>query len=510
MFYLAEVVQKGKTFLGKGKIVLQLLACQQRDGWRSLANEEQIALEGYEYNPGVLLLVELAPTRDHALKLEEAQRALVGLLQDHGRLQEQVKTKEAEVEQWRESLRIQSEEVSRRQAELEIQQGELSDLKAELDELAHQHYDVRVLRDELQQVRRDLEQKNQDLSAAWQQIQAGLPEGGGTALQPAQAQAISDTLNALLSQESADSGSYAVLDRLKGLNSQQQLCLERCQDQIQRLAGGTSSGAGGAEVLHQHLQAEAVQQQLTLLEQQQAAQASLRLQVQQLVRAEAEDFDLATLERLPLEQLEERVQTLEKEAKRILTFVNDQEEELRLQREAIEQLKTRLASSDDFARLALEGELSDAEDRYRMLDDSLVEQRRTSQQRWQTYRCSRQVLDRRQGLSTPDDLGLQVDFTPLLRLLDERDEGLNRQRQQLQQELDRLQVDLPPLEPDQNGDQPHLVTQVLEESRNLQCLLSETADLFTELNRLWDLRQQLCHQLQELLAQCVQRTVAAG
>jgi hypothetical protein len=510
VFYLAEVVQKGKTFLGKGKIVLQLLACQQRDGWRSLANEEQIALEGYEYNPGVLLLVELAPTRDHALRLEEAQRTLVGLLQDHSRLQEQIKTKESEVEQWRESLRIQSEEVSHRQAELEFQQGELSNLQAELDELARQHYDVRLLRDELDQVRRELNQRNQDLSSVWDQLNAGVSGEGLRGLSPAQLEEIGITLDTLLGHDGPGSGDLSVLDQLITLNTQQQTCLDRCRDQLQRLAEGEAIPLEGSEALGRNFQVVSIQHQLTLLEQQGLAHQTLRLQLQQLIRSDADDFDPATVELLPLEQLEERVQSLENESTRIMTFVNDQEEELRPQREAIEQLKSRLATADEFARLTLEGELNDAEDRYRMLDHSLVEQRRTAQQRRQMYLRHRQILDRRRGVPTPDDLGLQVDLTPVLRLLDEQEKAQQTQYQSLQQQLEQIQADLSHQTPRAIENQPSLLVQLLEESRNLQCLMGETADLFTELNRQHELRQQLCQRLKDGLSQYLQTAVTAA
>ena len=68
---------------------------------------------------------------------------------------------------------------------------------------------------------------------------------------------------------------------------------------------------------------------------------------------------------------------------KVARFVNDQEEELGWQCKAVEELEVKMAQASDFDRLTLEQELADEKEAKKMLDQTLVGQRRSLKERHQ-------------------------------------------------------------------------------------------------------------------------------
>ena len=60
--------------------------------------------------------------------------------------------------------------------------------------------------------------------------------------------------------------------------------------------------------------------------------------------------DLVSLENMPLGELEEKLKSLQENLEKLVRFVNDQEEELTLQRQTVQELQDKIANVGDCQR----------------------------------------------------------------------------------------------------------------------------------------------------------------
>lgn len=133
MLYLAQVQKKG--FLGKTG--LRLLARQRtEDTWAAVAGEDAIiyAESPQSLGEGALVLVEVSPSRE-IVRMEDATGWVVGLVRDYltkGITQAFLQQEAERVEQWRQSLTLQSQDLARRTLELEARREQLQELEEEL------------------------------------------------------------------------------------------------------------------------------------------------------------------------------------------------------------------------------------------------------------------------------------------------------------------------------------------------------------------------------------------
>ncbi len=132
MLYLAQVQKKG--FLGKTD--LKLLARQKsEDTWAILSGEEIIlSTELPTPGEGVLVLVEVSSNRQ-ILSLQDATGWVLELVQQslvEGLTPAFLQQETERVEQWRQSLTLQSQELARRTIELEARREQLQNLEEEL------------------------------------------------------------------------------------------------------------------------------------------------------------------------------------------------------------------------------------------------------------------------------------------------------------------------------------------------------------------------------------------
>jgi chromosome segregation ATPase len=165
-----------------------------------------------------------------------------------------------------------------------------------------------------------------------------------------------------------------------------------------------------------------------------------------LLQGEELDFDgkidLEALEKMPLEELESLVKNLQTDLKRWEIFVNDQEEELTLQCQTVEELEARMATIDESERANLEEELAEEQEKKGMLAATLVGQRRNLQERQAIRSQHLKILQRRQGILSPED-AQKCSFEPLLILLEDSYQNNLQESQRLAAEIKRLQEDLP-------------------------------------------------------------------
>ena len=453
MLYLAEVQKQSKSFIGGIKTELKLLAFQRNDqNWAAVPNEETIAAEeANNFNAGVLVLVDLGVNRQVQKPPEVAGRQLANVLQNFTRLLEKSKNQEEEIEQWRQSLTYQSQELHRREMEIEAQLEQMQQVESEFERLEQQ--------------RQEIDRQLQDLDRSWERLQE--QQSRQTAgIDKEQVSGIHELVNRLaaaiahpdLALEQLNSAWEKLDSQQAGLDEQWRK-LESQRTVAQQMQSEVASETDSLQHLKQEwqqaqtfleqAQTELKVQQKALEVKQEAAQIlSLQFQsqedtYQQIYRlATGSDYvDLGqkvdlqaliqSLEIMQLPELQETVRELETDLERVKSFVNAQEEELNMQLETIQEMKNRIEQANEFDRMSLEGELGDEQDRYEMLDETLVGQRRNLREREEILKYHLQVLNRRQGIASTDG-----DRQGELQLVLRQMEG---QRQQLQSEIQRLE-----------------------------------------------------------------------
>ncbi len=168
MLYLAKV--KKREFAGKA--MLQLLAQQHSDHYWSLFSDEDSVLSAdiEDYGEGTLVVVDLSASRE-VQDIHDATGWVLELVENYlangitpGLLQNEAER----VEQWRQSLTLQSQEVARRALEIEARRDQIQDLENNLKqeqkqlevtatELEARHKSLQELEHTLQHERQQLE-----------------------------------------------------------------------------------------------------------------------------------------------------------------------------------------------------------------------------------------------------------------------------------------------------------------------------------------------------------------
>lgn len=524
MLYLAEV-QKKTGFIGGGKAELKLLACQRSEqSWSAVPGEEVIqAEEATNYNAGALVLVELTSSRQ-IQRIQEAGRQLVSILQNFSRLQEKFKTQEEEIEQWKQSLTYQSQELNRREMEMESRREQLQQMEEDFEQLEQQRQEIEGNREEANRLREELERKNQELEGAWAHLHGEmrkLEERQGELQQAAvldetQAHHIQELLSRL---SEAIAPTETVQEQLnssfEGITGQQ-IFLDQHWQNLDQQRGSA-----------QHLQEEVAQQTQTLQnrwqEWQQAqdsldnARSELKLQrsslnlkqeyAQSLSRqmqnqeklyqqvcqlTETSDkvrigqrVDIEALERMSLDELQTTVKDLQRDLEKVSHFVNDQEEELTLQQQTIEELQTQIQQANEYDRLSLETELADEQDRYQMLNETLVGQRRNLRERGEILSQHEAVLLRRQGHALPEGQEPQIDLGPVLSQMESLRQQQNDELERLESQIEQIQAAIQQAEGmvnQQSAEQENERNELKQLEENLQSQRAAAAEFTGKVN----------------------------
>ncbi|MFH7244535.1 MAG: pilus motility taxis protein HmpF [Spirulina sp.] len=526
MLYLAEV-QKKAGFIGSGKPEFKLLACQRNEySWSAVTGEETlIAPDDASYNAGALVMVEVSGSRQ-VQRHYEAGRTLTNILQTFSNLSKKSKTQEEEIEQWKQSLTFQSQELNRREMEIEARQEQLEQAEADLEKVEAQRQELETLRQSLAQQQEELERKNKDLEGAWAQLNGEMrrleerkaEETPAAGLDQAQVDQIQGVLNrlteAVMPMEALreplananDGLSYhqgllsdyrqALEGQRQGLERQQQEIDQQRIELAQRWADWHQSQAAlGAQREDLKLRQQSLKQQQEDIERFSKtlqAQGNLHQQLYDLLNTSdkvrlSKKVDVAALEAMPLDGLATLVGDLEKDMEKVSRFVSDQEEELTLERQAIDEIKVRMEQANEFERLQIETELEEEQDRYQMLNETLVGQRRNLLEREEILSQHQAVLRRRQGLAVEEAPVNAVDLEPLLNTVDE----------QRQQTVDTLQALEAAAKQTQEGIGP-LKEAIAAQEADLANRRSEIETFEAELN----LRQQELAALTGKLAVC--------
>jgi chromosome segregation ATPase len=476
VLYLAEVQKQRSGFgLGGGKAELKLLACQRGEhNWSAVPGDDAIPVEeANKFNDGTLVLVELSASKQ-VQRIQEAARQLVSILQNFSRLQDKFKDKEEEIEQWKASLTFSSQELNRREMEMQAREEQLAQMEDELERLEAQRSEIENTREEANRLREEVDRSRVEIETAWEQLrgeqqrvaqqQSQVPQGAVVDRQQteriqelmqklggaiASAQGVREQLNqsfgAVGAQQAILDGHWQQLEQKRSIAQQQQEEVDRQNQSLQNrwqewyqsqdaLAGARADLKGQQSTLSaKQDQAESVSLQVRAVE-------DLYQQLSRLASASGaavtqQKVDVSSLEKMPVEELQGLVQHLQQDLEKVFRFVNDQEEELTLQRETIEELQGKIQAASEYDRMALENEMADELESYQMLNETLVGQRLRLQEREDVLKQHQAVLWRRLGTANAPKQGGDMELGPIVA-------QLNTQRQQQSQELQRLENEI--------------------------------------------------------------------
>lgn len=518
MLYLAEAKKQTKNFLGGYKTELKLLACQHSDQtWSALPSEEAFQTEDMgEAKDGTLWILNLSNNRSLQGAPEVAAPELVRQLQKLSRLSEKLKDQQSEIERWRESLTFQFQELNKREMDIEAKESDIEERESILSQVEQQKYEV-------DQAWQRLEQEREQLSHLQQQFGVLLENS------PENNEVLQGLLQRLGAYPDAIPSLVEVIAEARKTSAQQQATFNQhwlvVTEAQQNLAKRQEAIAQKEELLMLHrqdldniyselskakvqlsLEQQGIshrQQQLAQLNAEISAAEALQTNLYRLatgaMTVDKEDkIDLQHLEQLPLGELEEIVKELQADMQKLARFVNDQEEELTLQCEAVDELQTKLSEADEYSRLTLEEELNEEQERKRMLDETLIGQRRNLKERQEILLQHLKILRRRQGVIEIDDSIPNIDLDPVIQQLEVRKHKLQQERNHLEQDVQNTRQGLQQIEVMiQQLDQQHQVKRdsFKKEEEALQSLRQDIITLDLKSHLLKSMLQPLQDQL---------------
>jgi len=527
VLYLAEIQKpkSGFNISGRSKAELKLLACQRTEqSWSAIPGEELVAApdEANNYNPGVLVLVDMNANRQIQSQLRDAGKQLVGILQNLSRQIEKYKKEADEIESWRQSLSLQTQQLQLRQEEIYGREEDLEHTRAELDRLTQE---AQALESTLEQH----EQSRAELAAQWEQLRSQeqrldrQQQSMGTSLSESQVdeiraavhqlgdktrsiapQQLAATVNAIEAQQELLGGHWQqlhyhqqqVTDTQAQLEVQQQE-IDRAKQQVQELQTALEQTQTDWEV-QQHtlsMQQEYVQRLTNRINLEQENYHKIYLMSKGGVDIGDIQIDLKQLETMPISQLQTTVENIQAEVDRSVHFVHLEEEELQEKQLAIEELQQAILAANEFDKLKLEADLAEERDGYNMLDHTLDGQRQTMRERQTFLQIHSRVLRQRQGHEPVAADKSQIEWASILQLLD-------NQRQQQQAEVTQIEAEIDNLRQTISQTKSKIERQVeayLRESKQVQALEHQylaTKQLSTELVAKVGLYQQIVQPLQ--------------
>jgi len=460
VLYLAEVKKQTKGFIGGYKTELKLLACQHNDQtWSAVAGEDILTCdETNSLGEGALLLVNLSNNRQLQGNPELAGAEMVRQLQKISRLMERSKENQEKIEQWKQSLTYQSEILNRQKVEMEARIEQIEQIEAEFEYLERKRQELETLKQQLKEQQRHLEEGqinfnfSPNLSPEQEQFIRSLAErlANNHDRGNSPSQILYSTLESVQGQQTILNSCWQSLEEQKKALENRQVANDEMLDHLEQKARELQMSRSALETAKVQLQI-----QETVLSQKQELFEHLNLTLQTtdsarqmlLSFAQGEDIDrggkidLEALEKMPLEELESLVNNLQTDLDRLETFVNDQEEELTLQSQTVEELAARMATIDQSQRANLGEELAEERERKGMLTATLVGQRRNLLERQAIRSRHLKILQRRQGILSPED-AQKCSFEPVLILLADNYQNNLQESQRLAAEIERIQEDL--------------------------------------------------------------------
>jgi DNA repair exonuclease SbcCD ATPase subunit len=537
VLYLAEVQKhKGSLLGGAGKSELKLIACQRNDqNWSPVPDEMIVADEASKLNDGALVLVELSPNRQ-VQRIQDAGRPLVNILQNFSRQVEKFKLKEEEIDQWKQSLKLQHDELNRRKTEMESLWDEVQRLENDSKQIDTQQHLINTSGAEVERLRAEVQRNHQELEAAWEHLRVEqrcleeirLNVQQSQSVHEGRNQALSDLLNRLSSsttpidnvkeslnyafefaqkQQDALNVHWQKLEVQRHWANQQQ---KEGDEPVQTLFGRQNELQQAQDYLAQQI--TQAQLKITIVNSKQELTAILKQHLETeaefsqklhilATKIDAEvakpEIDVAALQQMPLQELEKMVQDWQEKLDRDSGFVQEQEQELKYKQELIEELQQKIVHSAGKERENLELELVDEQDLYQMLNESLVGQRRNLIGQQETLQQNQVVLWQKQGISV-DIKGKSSDLEAMVLQFEAQKQQKSAQIQKLEGDIAQM---LTTIEADQ-GTIDHQTQEVEAKRQEVKSLEERLLNLRTATAECWgrvNLYQEALQPIQDAL-----------
>ena len=544
VLYLAEVQKQRSGFgLGGGKAELKLLACQRGEhNWTAVPGDDAIPVEeANKFNDGTLVLVELSASKQ-VQRIQEAARQLVSILQNFSRLQDKFKDKEEEIEQWKASLTFSSQELNRREMEMQAREEQLAQMEDELERLEAQRSEIENTRDEANRLRDEVDSSRQEIETAWEQLrgeqqrveqqraQQQSQVKQGAAIDEQQAVRIQELMRRLEGAIASAGGVREQLNQSFGVVAAQQAILDLHWQQLEQKRSIAHQQQEDVDRQNQNIQnrwqewyqaadalaiarADLKGQQSTLsAKEEQAESASVQVgtlvelyrQLSGLASAASTGgaepkVDVQALEKMPIEELQGKVQNLQQDLEKVSRFVNDQEEELTLQQQTIEELQAKIQAASEYDRMALENEMTDELESYQMLNETLVGQRLRLRERENVLSQHQAVLWRRLGTANPQKQDREIDLEPVIAQLNTQRLQHESELQTLEQQIQQLREKIAQIEGNVNRQIGELEAKRYELKQLEQNVLNQTGGVAEIWGRV-NLYQEMLQPMQDNLS----------
>lgn len=538
MLYIAEVKKQSQTFLGGRRTILHLLACQQNDNrWSTLPGEETVTTDDITQalGEGALVAVNLGPNRQVQGKVELAGEKVANWLQSFSRQVEKTKGQQEEIEQWKQSLSYQASELNRRQEELAQAEEQIAEKEEALSNLDHERQEIEKLREQWERDRAELEGAWEQLRGEQQCLENQQAEQKQE-LTPEQTQSLRDLVEQFegeqLHSQAISNLQQFLNERLKAIQDQwQTLDQERQQTEekekeAQKASDNLKHSSEDLKEKERNLletqrQLATVQSQLdtkqqivtylgTQLQKQSEARDVLsRLVINSPQLRIQQEVDTNSLEEMPIEQLENDFQSMQKSFEGAVSFVKEQEEELAYQLESVRELEEQFNQAEESEQESIKNELTEEQDRYRFLEKTIVGQRRNLMAREDILEQYKEILQRRQGNVDSEETSTKVDLSPIFNKIDSQRDYSEDEFHQVNEEIEELKGKIEECEEQlkqQQKDYDDACEKIKELENHWLAVQKEANELSTRVTVNGEILQERDQELQEIKKQVEQMT----
>ncbi|MGY6529548.1 MAG: pilus motility taxis protein HmpF [Cyanobacterium sp.] len=507
MLYLAEVKAQTRGFVGGYKTELKLLTSQAMDQtWTAITGEDTINIDAIseQTSKGTLYIVNLDNNKQIQGSPELAGSRIVNYLRHFSRTLEKSKSQEEEIEEWKVSLQIQGEEIAKRQAELDGQQQRLQEQESKLALLEEEKNKLTAAWEQLTNEQQRLNNNKIDQGEIREKLESISGAIKNNIPQPQMfTQPIEEIVSGVNNQQAKLDEYWRELEHNKSSLEQQQNELNNQKEnfnQRQEELLMARENLAKAKLTLQNINSQ-LQEKQSLLRQFSLTKEGIHRLQQEIYLlgddGEEQQVDLQTLETMPLGDLEAKVNEVKEETAKVVNFVNMQEEELTLQSDEVKDIQHKMNNASEVDKLSLETELADAQEAMKLLNETLVGQRRNLKKQQKVLNEYLKVFSRRKGIIDLD-FAETINVKPLLAEveaqkleIDQKIEHFTNELNQLQQAQKQEQETINFQE--QNYQQAE--SQLHSNQENVENLCRHTTEIQAKINLL----EQALHPIQEQL-----------
>nr|WP_206688495.1 pilus motility taxis protein HmpF [Cyanobacterium stanieri] len=504
---MAEVKTQTRGFVGGYKTELKLLTSQAADQtWTAITGEDIITTDAIneQTGKGTLYILNLDNNKQIQGPPELAGSRIVNYLRHFSRTLEKSKSQEEEIEEWKVSLQIQGEEIAKRQAELDAQQQRLQDQESKLALLE--------------------EEKNK-LTAAWEQLTNEQQRLNNNKIDQGEIREKLESISGAIKNNITPPEMFTqpIEEILSGVNNQQ----AKLDEYWQELEHNKSSLEQQKNELNHQKENLKQRQEELLIAREELAKTKLTLQninnqlqekesllhqfnltkegikrLQEEIYLLGEDgeeqqVDIQALETMPLGDLEAKVNEVKEETAKVVNFVNMQEEELTLQSDEVKEIQNKITKASEVDKLALETELADAQEAMKLLNETLVGQRRNLKKQQKVLNEYLKVFSRRKGIIDLD-FAETINIKPLLTEVDAQKLDIEQKIEHFNNELNQLKQTQKTQEENLNNQEQkyqQAENQLHSDQENVEHLCRHTVEIQAKINLL----EEALHPIQEQL-----------